>query len=29
MVDMCDQVCGSMERRLGTMASVLEALQRP
>jgi DNA-binding transcriptional ArsR family regulator len=29
MVEMCDQVCGSMERRLGAMASVLESLQRP
>ena len=29
MIEMCDQVCGSMERRLGAMASVLESLQRP
>jgi DNA-binding transcriptional ArsR family regulator len=28
MVEMWDQVCGSMERRLGAMASVLESLQR-
>lgn len=28
MVEMCDQVCGSMEKRLGAMASVLETLQR-
>lgn len=29
MVEMCDQVCGSMEKRLGAMASVLASLQRP
>ncbi len=28
MVEMCDQVCGSMEKRLDSMASVLQALQR-
>jgi len=28
MVEMCDQVCGSMERRLDAMASVLKPLQR-
>jgi DNA-binding transcriptional ArsR family regulator len=28
MIDMCDQVCGSMEARLGHMASVLESLQQ-
>jgi DNA-binding transcriptional ArsR family regulator len=28
MLDMCNQVCGSMEKRLGSVASVLESLQR-
>jgi DNA-binding transcriptional ArsR family regulator len=28
MIDMCDQVCGSMEKRLGSVAAVLESLQR-
>jgi DNA-binding transcriptional ArsR family regulator len=28
MVEMCDQVCGSMEKRLDQMASVLESIQR-